>query len=102
MPLIAHSPVLRRIRTFVILSLNLLACLCTLVIYWFASTSPADFWPAGFLLLLLPVLMVAHLGFIFYWLWKVPSRAIFSCIVLLTGFSYWQRTFTLHWGSTIA
>jgi endonuclease/exonuclease/phosphatase family metal-dependent hydrolase len=74
----------------------LLACAYTLLVYGFAHTSPADFWPAGFLTLSLPVMLVAHVIFVLYWLWSSPVKTIFSLVTLLIGLPYLQRTFAWH------
>ncbi len=87
---------IRQAWRFVLLALNLLAGAYTLLVYWFADTSPATFGPAGFLTLSLPVMLVVHGVFEVYWLWRLRWWALFSLTILLLGLPYWQRTLSFH------
>jgi endonuclease/exonuclease/phosphatase family metal-dependent hydrolase len=95
MPTLEKPSLLRRFWSTAILSVYVLACVYTLLVYFFAHTSPADFWPAGFLTLSLPVMLVVHVVFIIYWLWRSPWKSLLSLAVLLMGLPYLQRTFAL-------
>ncbi|MES2733841.1 MAG: endonuclease/exonuclease/phosphatase family protein [Bacteroidota bacterium] len=92
----SEKPFLRRLWSFSVLALNLLACAYTLLIYGFAHISPADFWPAGFFTLSLPIMLALHILFGLYWLWRSPVKALFSLAVLLMGFPYLQRSWVWH------
>jgi endonuclease/exonuclease/phosphatase family metal-dependent hydrolase len=95
--LILEKPsLLHRFLSTAILSVYVLSCVYTLFVYYFAHTSPADFWPAGFFTLSLPVMLGVHVAFIIYWLWRSPWKALLSVAVLLLGLPYLQRTFALR------
>ncbi|MBC7922708.1 MAG: endonuclease/exonuclease/phosphatase family protein [Ferruginibacter sp.] len=96
LPALPKPRSLRRVWIFFVLGVNLLVCAYTLGVYRFVHISPADFWPAGFLTLSLPIAMLLHVAFGLYWLWFSPPKALFSLVVVLVGYPYWQRTLTYH------
>jgi endonuclease/exonuclease/phosphatase (EEP) superfamily protein YafD len=58
---------------------------------------PARFWPAGFLTLSIPVILLIHILLTIYWVWVHSRRAWVSILILIIAFPLFERTFVLHW-----
>ncbi len=58
---------------------------------------PASFWPAGFLTLSIPIVLVVHIFLTIYWIWVGSRRAWASLVILVMGYPFFERTFNLHW-----
>jgi len=59
--------------------------------------NPVDFWPSGFVSLLMPYLTIALLFFVLFWLIMRPVIAIFPVIVLLAGYQQVLSIFALNY-----
>jgi len=67
---------------------NLLLILITLLTYLAPHVSPANFWPAAFLGLLYPWLLLAHLFFTGFWLLRKHPYVLFSLGCILLGWGH--------------
>lgn len=70
---------------------QLLLALFTLLAFYAPSVSPDDFWPAAFLSLLIPVLLVAHVGFVLWWMLHRRYYLLVSLACLVAGWGHLQR-----------
>jgi endonuclease/exonuclease/phosphatase (EEP) superfamily protein YafD len=77
-------------------TVHVLLSMYTLVAYVSVYVSPATFWPAGFVALSLPVVIIIHLIFFLYWLLNARIKALLPLAVILIGFPLYQRTLALH------
>ncbi len=90
----AFSGLSRRRKS--LLFFNILLAVYSLIAFLAVYVPPARFWLAGFLTLSIPIVLILHLLFLFYWLWVSPKRTVFSVFVLILAFPLLKRTFTLH------
>lgn len=77
---------------------NLLLVLFTLLSYTAPYINPADFWPAVFLSLTYPFLLMFNLIFVFIWLWRKKRHFIYSLGCILLGWTYF--TSFVGWNGT--
>lgn len=77
-------------------TVHVLLSMYTLVAYVSVYISPAAFWPAGFLALSLPVVIIIHLVFFLYWLLNARIKVLLPLAVIIIGFPLFQRTLALH------
>lgn len=82
------------------LRINILAMLVTLVSYFSVTVKPEAFWLAGFLGFLIPIGLLIHFVFLFYWMFKRPLFSIFSAFTLLLGIRFLIATFGYHFIQT--
>lgn len=79
--------------------INKVILFISLFCYLSVLIPPDTFWLAGFFSLAIPILLVAHLVFIFYWLLvRKYSYALYSLGALVAGYSFIFKTFT--WNSS--
>ncbi|MGB3619162.1 MAG: endonuclease/exonuclease/phosphatase family protein [Catalinimonas sp.] len=64
----------------------------TLIAYGASHVNPASFWPAGFVAMAIPVLLVTNAVFVVYWLTRRPLWALYPALVLLLGTRFIQAT----------
>lgn len=65
----------------------------TLLVYALTYWTLSAHWIAGFMMMSLPVLSIAHLAFLLLWLLVSPRRAAVPLLVLVAGFPFLERTF---------
>jgi endonuclease/exonuclease/phosphatase family metal-dependent hydrolase len=70
---------------------QLLLALLTLLAFYSPSISPNQFWPAAFLSLMIPILLVAHLGFVLWWLIHRRYYLLVSLACIVAGWGHLQR-----------
>lgn len=70
---------------------QLLLALLTMGAFFAPSVSPNAFWPAALLSLGIPVLLVAHIGFLLWWLLRRRYYALISLACIIAGWGYLQR-----------
>ncbi len=76
----------------------LLLCQSFLVLFTVFSflgrdLSPVDYWWITIWGLFLPWLLIGHILFIFFWLWKKKWYFLFSCVVIIGGIDYYKAFF---------
>lgn len=88
----------RSIRAFsrLLFTIHVLLSIYTLAAYVCIHISPAQFWPAGFIALSLPIVIIIHLIFFVYWLLNARIKVVLPLAVILIGFPLFQRTLALH------
>lgn len=68
----------------------------SLLIAWLCSyADPADFWPAAFIAMAFPVLIIANLFFILLWLIRLRIHFLISLIPILLGWNLLGAYFSL-------
>ncbi len=72
----------------IVFLLNGIVMLLLLASYLAPYVSPQVFWPVAFLGLAYPVLLLANIIFIFYWLIFFKLKFVFSLAVIVIGFKY--------------
>ncbi len=72
----------------IIFILNTVAMILLLVSYLAPYVSPQLFWPIAFLGLAYPVLLLANIIFIVYWLIFFKLKFVFSLVVILIGYKF--------------
>lgn len=81
-----------------------LTALYSLVLFWLLLAilclfiSPETFWPAAFIALSLPGALVLNILFLFFWLLSRSYKAFFPLIVIILGWSYYERGFAFNLG----
>lgn len=75
---------------------NLLLVVVTLFSYLSPTLSPTQFWPASFLGLLYPWLLLAHVLFVLFWAIKKHYYFLFSTICILVGWGHFTSFVGLH------
>lgn len=78
--------------------LNLIVCTLTFASYLGSYLTPYQFWPFAFLGLFFPLLALANMGWIAYWLLTKKQKrwAWMSVLTLLAGWSYLGGLFGFH------
>lgn len=71
-------------------------CIYTLITYTLSYTLIFDHWVAGFIMMTLPYAQFLCFVSLIYWLTRRAKRALLPLIVLLLGYGFIKRTFTLH------
>ncbi len=71
-------------------------CIYTLITYTLSYTLILDHWIAGFIMMSLPYAQLLCLISLIYWLTRRAKRALLPLTVLLLGYGFIKRTFTLH------
>lgn len=71
-------------------------CIYTLITYTLSYTLLFDHWIAGFLMMTVPVAQILCLISLIYWLTRRAKRALLPLTVLLLGYGFIKRTFTVH------
>lgn len=89
-------PFLRLFFSWVSRIFTTLVCIYTLVAYFLGYSLWISHWLVGFILLLLPVAMVACGAVAIRLLFRKPKRAIFPLVVLVLGYPFLRRTFAWH------
>lgn len=65
----------------------------TLLAYGASYVNPARFWPAGFVAMAVPALLLLNAGFVLYWLVRRPPlRMLYSGLTLVLGARFIQAT----------
>ena len=82
--------------------LHVLLSIYTLVAYICVFIPPAKFWPAGFVSLTIPIVMLGHFFLFIYWILQAPSKALLPFIVVVLGFPLHKRTLSLHFNNSEA
>jgi endonuclease/exonuclease/phosphatase family metal-dependent hydrolase len=70
-----------------ILFFNIIVALCLIVSYTAAYISPDTFWVIAFFGIAYPLLLIANIAFIVFWLIAKRMYALFSFIVILIGYN---------------
>lgn len=68
--------------------LYLLLVLFTLLSYCAPYINPEKFWIAVFFSLTFPWLLVCHIGFLFFWVWRRSRYAMYSLLVIIFGWTH--------------
>jgi endonuclease/exonuclease/phosphatase family metal-dependent hydrolase len=76
--------------------LHILLSIYTLIAYICVYIPPAQFWPAAFISLSIPVILIGHFFLFIYWLLQSPRKALLPVVVVLLGFPLHKRTLSLH------
>jgi len=71
-------------------------CIYTLITYTLSYTLIFDHWVAGFIMMSLPYAQILCFISLIYWLTRRAKRALLPLTVLLLGYGFIKRTFTLH------
>lgn len=71
--------------------LNLIAAMALMLAYAAPYVNPMIWWMAAFFGLAFPVLFVANLLFVIYWLIQGKLKVFFSALVLLMGYSHYSK-----------
>jgi endonuclease/exonuclease/phosphatase family metal-dependent hydrolase len=79
--------------------LHILLSIYTFIAYICVYIPPAQFWPAGFISLSIPVVMLGHFFLFIYWLLQAPGKALLPLVVVLLGFPLYKRTLVLHFNN---
>ncbi len=79
---------------------NVLAYFYSILAFLAIHVPPSRFWPAGFLTLSIPVVLIVHVCLTIYWVWIHSRRAWVSILILIIAFPLLERTFVLHWSRT--
>jgi endonuclease/exonuclease/phosphatase family metal-dependent hydrolase len=79
--------------------LHILLSIYTLLAYLCVYIPPALFWPAGFISLSIPIILLGHFFLFIYWLLQAPSKALLPIVVVLLGFPLHKRTLSLHFNN---
>lgn len=77
-------------------------CICALLLiasYGASYISPEIFWPLSFLGLAYPIILLANITFIIYWLLFRKKHVLLSLIIILAGFNHLQTHFQIYFGS---
>ena len=67
---------------------NLLLILLTLLAYLSPHINPVKFWHFSFLGLAYPILLLANLIFILFWIWRRNRYFLLSAVCILVGFDH--------------
>ncbi|MBN8664873.1 MAG: endonuclease/exonuclease/phosphatase family protein [Chitinophagales bacterium] len=78
------------------LIINLIVALIFVLGCFSPILNPVDFWPSGFVSLVMPYLIITLLFFVLFWLIMRPIVAIFPIIVLLAGYQQVLSIFAFH------
>ncbi|MDO1446304.1 endonuclease/exonuclease/phosphatase family protein [Rhodocytophaga aerolata] len=79
--------------------LHILLSIYTLLAYLCVYIPPARFWPAGFISLSIPIVLLGHFFLFIYWLLQAPSKALLPLVVVVLGFPLHKRTLSLHFNN---
>jgi len=71
-------------------------CIYTLLTYTLSYTLIFDHWVAGFIMMSLPYAQFLCFISLIYWLIQRAKRAILPLVILLLGYGFIKRTFTIH------
>ncbi|TNE80684.1 MAG: hypothetical protein EP332_06620 [Bacteroidetes bacterium] len=71
--------------------LNIIAAMALMLAYAAPYVNPMIWWMAAFFGLAFPVLFIANLIFVIYWLIQGKLKVFFSAIVLLMGYSHYSK-----------
>lgn len=71
-------------------------CLYTLLTYLLSYSLVVDHWLAGFIMMTMPFAQILCLISLLYWLFQRAKRALLPLIVLLSGYSFIQRSIVLN------
>lgn len=66
---------------------NILIAICLILSYVATEINPMDFWPLSFFGLSYPLLLIANILMILYWLFAKPWRALLSFLCILLGWN---------------
>lgn len=66
---------------------NHIVAICLLIAYLAPYISPERFWVLAFFGLTYPLWVLINLFFVIVWLILIPKRALYSLIILLSGWS---------------
>ncbi len=80
----------------IVLLLNWLAIVSLLLSYSATWINPQVWILPAFFGLAFPFIFLANLIFVVYWLIFSKFRMIYSGVILVFGFSYWNRTFNIY------
>ena len=83
----------------ILFQLNLLVALALLLAYGANFISPARIWPIAFFGLSYPILFLANLFFLIFWLWRVNKKFILSLVIIVVGLSNVGRYIQLPSGN---
>jgi endonuclease/exonuclease/phosphatase family metal-dependent hydrolase len=71
----------------------------TLLAYFSTTISPADYWWAGFLALLVPLFIVANFVFLLHWFLQKSPKLLISLAVLILGFPFFKSSINFSFSS---
>ncbi len=83
-----HNSLFSRIAFFA----NNIAAILLLLSYFSIYISPDQLWIFAFLGISYPFLLLINIFFIFFWLFQLKKQILLSLIVILIGFSAFQKT----------
>ena len=83
-------------RLLFVFRINMLLCGLALGVYFACTIRPETFWLAGFSGFIVPPILLIHLSFLVYWLYRKPFYGIFSGFILLLGIRFLAATIGWH------
>jgi len=75
---------------------NNIAALLLLLSYLSVYISPDQLWIFAFLGISYPFLLLINIIFVIFWLFQLKKQLLLSLIVIIIGFSSFQKTFKFH------
>lgn len=84
-----------------VLIINILTAICLLISQLGCYISPAAFWPAEFIILSYPILLLINLFFIIFWLLQQNRNAFISLFVIIAGYRNLSLTYQLKFNHEI-
>ena len=78
----------RKIVNTSALIINIGVAFCLLISYLASFISPEDLWPIAFFGLAYPILLIANVLFLIYWLFQLKKWVFISLISIIVGFNY--------------
>lgn len=86
----------RHLFNRLVMFLNHLAVIALLLSYLASSLSPERYWLIAFLGLAYPLLVILNLLFVLYWSLQFRKRALYSLLVIVSGWSVLHRFVQLN------
>lgn len=87
-----------KIRRRIWLILNILVVFWVLLGVLCLRVPPHEFWPAGFVALTLPAALALNVLFLLYWLIKRSWLLVLPLLVIVLGWSYYNRLMAFNFG----
>ncbi len=84
----------RSFGTRIVLLLNWIAVIALLLAYLAGFLNPSVFWPAAFLGLLYPAILIINILFILFWIVYLKRYFLISLLAIVIGYSYFNTFFS--------
>ncbi|WP_291721172.1 endonuclease/exonuclease/phosphatase family protein [Bernardetia sp.] len=72
--------------------INSIVLVVSVISYLSVLVSPQFFWLFGFVSMLIPFCLMANVFFVLLWWWRKRWYALYSLLVLVIGFPFWQAS----------